>query len=165
MVLLALFLVVLLTEVDRLTKEAQHGLRRTMEKYSATCRLILCCNSTSKVIPAIRSRCLGVRVGAPTEAEVRLAVKCVITITHCDTSWMNNMFGVCNTHIMQSWTCQLFHCYSYLCEISHTYYIYYTYINCNVAKPCVKVHFLQSQCMVLLASLSVPPNHLSRKLF
>ena len=65
-----LFVVVVLTEVDQLTRDAQHALRRTMEKYMATCRIILCCNSTSKVIPAIRSRCLGVRVAAPKVEEV-----------------------------------------------------------------------------------------------
>ena len=42
-----------------------------MEKYVGSCRLILCCNSTSRVIPAIRSRCLAVRVAAPTIDEVR----------------------------------------------------------------------------------------------
>ena len=51
--------------MDKLTKDAQHALRRTMEKYMTTCRVILCTNSTSKVIPAIRSRCLAIRVAAP----------------------------------------------------------------------------------------------------
>lgn len=62
--------VVILTEVERLSKEAQHALRRTMEKYMASCRLILMCNSTTKVIPAIRSRCLGLRVPAPSKDEI-----------------------------------------------------------------------------------------------
>ncbi|KAH0546781.1 replication factor C subunit 3 [Cotesia glomerata] len=65
------FKVVLLTNVDQLTKDAQHALRRTMEKYITTCRLILCANSTSRVLPAIRSRCLGIRVPAPTNDEVK----------------------------------------------------------------------------------------------
>jgi len=62
-------LVVVICEADCLTKDAQHALRRTMEKYVATCRIILVAHTISRVIPAIRSRCLGVRVGAPTKEE------------------------------------------------------------------------------------------------
>jgi len=59
------FKIVLLTEVDKLTKQAQAGLRRTMEKYSSQCRIILLCNSPSKIIEPVRSRCLGIRIPAP----------------------------------------------------------------------------------------------------
>ncbi|KAG5886815.1 hypothetical protein JTB14_031457 [Gonioctena quinquepunctata] len=61
------FKVIVLTDVDDLTKDAQHALRRTMEKYIANCRIILCATSISRVIPAIRSRCLCIRVPAPSE--------------------------------------------------------------------------------------------------
>jgi replication factor C subunit 3/5 len=65
------FKVVVLNQVGELTQEAQAGLRRTMEKYMTTCRLILCTNSLTKVIPALRSRCLCIRISAPTMPEVQ----------------------------------------------------------------------------------------------
>jgi len=69
--------VVVLHQVDRLTKQAQAALRRTMEKYAATCRLILCCDSPSKLIAPLRSRCLGIRVAAPSEDEIAKILKTV----------------------------------------------------------------------------------------
>ena len=95
------FKVVVLNEVERMSKPAQHALRRTMEKcaaarnsarnssgrraqfsarnspslrhpsrYTATCRLLLVCTNPCKVIAPIRSRCLCLRVAAPTVEEV-----------------------------------------------------------------------------------------------
>lgn len=50
--------IICLDEADSLTKDAQQALRRTMEKYSASCRFILACNEISKVIDPIQSRCV-----------------------------------------------------------------------------------------------------------
>mmetsp|Transcript_18868 Transcript_18868/g.34222 ORF Transcript_18868/g.34222 Transcript_18868/m.34222 type:complete len:355 (-) Transcript_18868:81-1145(-) len=57
--------VLLLSDVDRLSREAQQSLRRTMEKYSSACRLVMLCSNISRVIEPLRSRCLCVRVPAP----------------------------------------------------------------------------------------------------
>ncbi|KAG9301881.1 hypothetical protein G9A89_004561 [Geosiphon pyriformis] len=69
------FKVVALIEADCLTNEAQAALRRTMEKYTATLRLILCCNSSSKIIAPIRSRCLLIRVASPSVKEIVAALQ------------------------------------------------------------------------------------------
>lgn len=42
-----------------------------MEKYTANMRLILCCNSLSKIIAPVRSRCLLMRVARPSVQEVK----------------------------------------------------------------------------------------------
>jgi replication factor C small subunit len=51
------FKILVLDEADHLTSDAQHALRRTMESYAASCRMILICNYSSRIIPPIQSRC------------------------------------------------------------------------------------------------------------
>jgi len=65
------FKILFLDEADNLTAEAQAALRRMMERYSTSCRFILSCNYSSRIIDPIQSRCAVFRFRAYGPAAVR----------------------------------------------------------------------------------------------
>jgi len=65
-----LFKIVVINKIDNLSYYAQASLRRTMEKYSNTCKFILISDQLSKIIEPLRSRCLLIRVPLPTNEQI-----------------------------------------------------------------------------------------------
>jgi len=61
---------IILDEADRLTDEAQDSLKSPLEAYSKNCFFIFCCNDISKIIDAIRSRCVVINFGNLDKQEV-----------------------------------------------------------------------------------------------
>ncbi len=67
------FKLMVFSEADAMPVEMQQALRRTMERYSRTCRFIFITARQSAIIPAISSRCLPV-VFRPLPAEAVVGI-------------------------------------------------------------------------------------------
>lgn len=55
------FKILLLDEMDGMTKDAQNALKRIMERYSSNIRFIITCNDKHKIIHPLQSRCANYR--------------------------------------------------------------------------------------------------------
>jgi replication factor C small subunit len=71
------FKVLILDEADNMTSPAQQALRRTMEKYTKNCRMILICNYSNKIIPPIQSRCVVFRFASLNKEDIKNRIKYV----------------------------------------------------------------------------------------
>ncbi len=71
------FKILILDEADNMTAPAQQALRRTMEKYTRNCRMILICNYSNKIIPPIQSRCVVFRFSSLGNEDIKNRVKFV----------------------------------------------------------------------------------------
>jgi len=69
------FKIIFLDEADALTREAQQALRRTMENFTASCRFILSCNYSTKIIEPIQSRTSIFRFRALTKKEIEKIIE------------------------------------------------------------------------------------------
>jgi len=63
--------VIVVENADRLTQEAQQSLRRTLELYVKSCRFIFLVGNEGNMIEPLQSRCLKLRVPAPTLKDIR----------------------------------------------------------------------------------------------
>merc|ERR1719323_2041856 len=61
---------VILDEADNMTSAAQFALRRMIEQYAPNARFILICNYSSKIIPALQSRCTKLRFAPLNEEQI-----------------------------------------------------------------------------------------------
>ncbi|MFX1274927.1 MAG: replication factor C small subunit [Promethearchaeota archaeon] len=71
------FKILILDEADNMTAPAQQALRRTMEKYTKNCRMILICNYSNKIIPPIQSRCVVFRFSSLSDDDVKERIKLI----------------------------------------------------------------------------------------
>lgn len=105
------FKVVLINNVANMSYYAQTSLRRTLEKYSDTCRFIMWCRSLTKVIDPLRSRCLCIGVKKPSREHLfqRLYSIGVMEKMNLNLSIINDIIDKSNLNIKKSlWLLQLY---------------------------------------------------------
>jgi DNA polymerase III delta prime subunit len=73
------FKIIIIYNTQKMLSSVQFSLRRTIEKYSDTCRFIIITNSITKIIKPLLSRCKNIRLRYPEKHEI---INYVISISN-----------------------------------------------------------------------------------
>ena len=71
---------IILDEIDAMSTDAQGALRGIIDDYSRYNRFCLICNNIEKIIPALKSRCLGFNFSRPSNDLIYTKLKQIATI-------------------------------------------------------------------------------------
>lgn len=72
------FKILILDEADNMTGDAQQALRRTMERFTETCRFILIANYSGRIIEPIQSRCAPFRFTHLSREDQDAYLRCIV---------------------------------------------------------------------------------------
>ena len=72
------FKIILLDEMDGMTKDAQNALKRIMERYSSNCRFIITCNDRHRIIQPLISRTANYQFKRVENKEIFFVLKKVL---------------------------------------------------------------------------------------
>lgn len=89
------FKVLVLHDAHALSKSAQHALRRTLEKYAGTCRVLMSSSQPSKLLEPLRSRCLCLRVSSPNVGQLDTMLQRVCQSEHIDNTLISHVLLHC----------------------------------------------------------------------
>ncbi|UCB59678.1 MAG: replication factor C small subunit [Candidatus Bathyarchaeota archaeon] len=91
------FKILILDEADNMTGDAQQALRRTMERYTGTCRFVLIANYSGKIIEPIQSRCAPFRFTYLSKEEQEVHIKYIAEKEKVDLTedGVNAIYDVC----------------------------------------------------------------------
>ena len=88
------FKLVILDECDSMTKDAQFALRRIIEQYTKYTRFCLICNYSSKIIPALQSRCTKLRFEALKPKDIREKIHAIAQMENLNID-INGLKAIC----------------------------------------------------------------------
>lgn len=74
------FKIILLDEMDGMTKDAQNALKRIMERYSDNCRFIITCNERNRIIYPLQSRCANYMFTRLSNENMHLILNNILTL-------------------------------------------------------------------------------------
>jgi len=91
------FKIMILDEADNMTGDAQQALRRTMERFTETCRFILIANYSGKIIEPIQSRCAPFRFTYLRREDQDAYLRRIVQKEHVTVSdeGLNAIFEIC----------------------------------------------------------------------
>ncbi len=93
--------IIIIENADKLTLEAQQSLRRTLEKYIDNCRFIFIIGHESTLIGPLMSRCLQLRLSAPTNLQIQtiLTQICQAEKINIDDAHLTQITNYCNRNL------------------------------------------------------------------